>query len=205
MSQYTPVDFIAPNVAVEILYGMESSDDCEEWTKCIIKSVKKRGAFGNGSKFVFCEIQMLDNTHVVVNETLHDSDYECDSHFAWRFSYAFKPLVEQLMKVTELDKETDYTDNAINDPEYEPSEESDEEVDDDETSNFSETDEYEDKDDNESSESESDYNIVYVKRYPSLTNRVFATLFMLSPWFASLAVVYNARYDIFKHLQNKYC
>jgi hypothetical protein len=101
-----------------------------------------------------------------------------------------------------LDEGTDHLD-----PAYEPSsEESDDEVDDDEASNVSETDEY---DDDESSESEidedSEYNVTYIKRTPSLSNRVFATLFMLSPWFASLAVVYNARDDIFKYLKNKYC
>lgn len=193
MSRYTPVDFIAPNVEVEILYDAK-------WTKWIVKTVKKRSVFGNGAKFVFCDIQMLDKPHDVLNETLHDSDYECESsHFAWRFSDAFKPLVDQLLKVQELEE----LDEGTDDPDYEPSDDSDDEVDDDDVSDPDETDE-EDDDDSED-DNENDDNVVYVKRSSSLTNRVFATLFMLSPWFASLAVVYNARDDIFKYLKNTYC
>jgi hypothetical protein len=197
MSRYTPVDFIAPNVEVSIVYDVKSNDELNaKWSKCTIKEVQKRGVFGNGVKFVVCNVQMLDKTGAILNETLYDSDYECETHFAWKFSDTFKPLVDQLMNV----------DDTNNDPDYEPpsEEESDEEVDDDDASNLSETDEYEEDDERETDE-DTEYNFAYIKRTPSLSNRVFATLFMLSPWFASLAVVYNARDDIFKYLKNKYC
>lgn len=193
MSRYTPVEFIAPNVEVEILYDAK-------WTNCIIKTVKKRDVLGNGAKYVFCEVQMLNKTHDVFNETLHESDYECEfSEFAWRFSDTFKPLVDQLLKVQELQDE-EKLNEGTDDPEYDPSDDSDEDAYDDDVSDPDEND-----DESSEEESDSDDHVVYVKRSSSLTNTIFATLFMLSPWFASLAVVYNARNDIFEFLKKKYC
>jgi hypothetical protein len=206
MSRFTPVDFISPKVEVSIVYDVDPVDGWKaKWVNGTIQTVGKRGTFENSgaNKFVVCEI-VLDS-EVLITETLYDSDYECDTDFAWRFSPSFTPLVNQLMKFNdpmEIDSQGESeSETDEDDPEYEPSTEGTDDESGDETSEVEETEDY---DDGESTDDYEDYNVVY-KKTPSLTNRFFATMFVLSPWFASVAVVYHARDDIFNYLQKKYC
>ncbi len=209
MSRFTPVDFVAPKVEVSIVYDVEPTDGWKaKWVTGTIQTVGKRGTFENSgkNKCVVCEIVL--ESKVVISETLYDSDYECDTDFAWRFSPSFTPLVNQLMKVNEpmeIDSQGE-SETDEDDPEYEPSTEgTDDEIEDESDDERSESDECEDDDDDgETSDDYEHYNVIY-KKTPSLTNRFFATMFMLGPWFASMAVVYHARDDIFKYLKNKYC
>jgi hypothetical protein len=201
MSSFTPIDFIAPKVEVSFVYDVEPADGWKaEWVNGTIKTVGEKGTCENNVKFVVCEIVL--ESQVLISRTLYDSDYDSDTDFAWRFSPLFTPLVNQLMKVNEpmeIDSQelSNNESETEDDSEYEPSTEGTDDETDDETSD---TDECDDNDTNE------DYvHYSHIRKTPSLTNRFFATMLVLSPWFASVAVVYHARDDIFKYLKNKYC
>ncbi len=202
MTQFTPVDFVAPNVRVSIVFDIDPSKQWTgKWENGTVVKVHKRGTMDNGDKYVTCEVQLEDTNNTTVFERFHDYDYKGLNEYSWMFTKEYTPLIEHIMKTNEL-TETDEAsepseneDEEGNDPDYEPSEADDEETSDDES--------------DVSSEDEDHYaydRFVYPQRRPpSRVNAFFATMFALSPWFATLAVVFNAREDIFRYLQKKYC
>jgi hypothetical protein len=189
MSRFTPVDFIAPKVKVSIVYDSKSSI---EWQEGIIKKVHSRGVNDLGVKYVVCDIVLNDSdSNVNIRDTLYDSDYEEVSDYAWVFAPSFTPLVNQIMKVNEpmeTDIQTETDEGSVADSD---------------DTNDSQDSDYEPSSEEDSEDSEDV--MFYQKKQTSYVNKLFASLWMLSPWLASLAVVFNAREDIVKYLQNKYC
>lgn len=162
MSKLTPVDFIAPNVNIELMIT-----DNNEWIEATIVKVLDRDE-DDIQKFVKCEVIYKDGDDREV--TLSDGDYDIDSPSSWRFSSTFSPLIEQIMHLKHM----------------------------------SETEEEQTETNEEETDSDSDVFEIY-RNKPSNINKALGILFGMSPWIATMVVLYNARYDICRYFHEKYC
>lgn len=186
----SPTNFVAENVTLFVKYMEE---DKPKWYFGHVDKVLQHGE-QDGHHFVDIEIAYGDDDTTTF-ETLWDYDYEADTEDSWRFTNKYKPLVNQVLDILEvqaIEHEIDGLDEEGTD------DEEDDEDDD-------EYDEEDDSDDSDDSDDTDEVEYIYQRKPRSFLNKFFATIWTFSPLIASFVVVYNARDNIATLLRNKYC